>query len=117
MPHVICQPCHDCKYTDCVVPCPVECFYQDEAMLYIHPQDCINCEACVIECPVQAIFADRDVPGPWKPFIQLNADRATALKAGKQGHIHQPQGPRKGPACGQGTPPPGLTPSGPGSEG
>src|SRR6516165_6991129 len=50
MTHTVCQPCYDCKYTDCVAVCPVECFYQDEKMLYIDPADCIDCEACVPEC-------------------------------------------------------------------
>ena len=26
MTHVVCQACFGCKYTDCVVVCPVECF-------------------------------------------------------------------------------------------
>src|SRR5438552_3709432 len=58
MTHTVCEPCHDCKYTDCVVVCPVECFYQDETMLYIDPVDCIDCEAGVPECPVEAIDAE-----------------------------------------------------------
>ena len=58
MSHIVTPPCHDCKYTDCCVVCPVECFYQDEVMLYIDPADCIDCEACVPECPVEAIFAE-----------------------------------------------------------
>jgi len=33
MTHVVAQPCSDCKYTDCVVVCPVECFYEGEQML------------------------------------------------------------------------------------
>ena len=40
MTHVVCQPCYDCKYTDCVAVCPVECFWYDEKMLYIDPVDC-----------------------------------------------------------------------------
>ena len=75
MTHTVCQPCWDCKYTDCVVVCPVECFWQDEKMLYIDPQDCIDCEACVPECPVEAIFRQEDVPSQWTSYIQLNADR------------------------------------------
>ena len=47
MTHVVCQPCFACKYTDCVVVCPVECFYEGEQMVYIHPEECIDCEACV----------------------------------------------------------------------
>ena len=56
MTHVVAKPCFACKYTDCVVVCPVECFYEGEQMLYIHPDECIDCEACVPECPVDAIF-------------------------------------------------------------
>ena len=32
MTHVVAKPCFDCIYTDCVVVCPVECFYQSERM-------------------------------------------------------------------------------------
>ena len=39
-------------------------------MLYIHPDECIDCEACVPECPVEAIFLDDDVPDEWKEFIE-----------------------------------------------
>ena len=49
MTHVVCEPCFGCKYTDCVVVCPVECFYEGEKILYIHPDECIDCEACVPE--------------------------------------------------------------------
>ena len=98
MTHVVCQPCWDCKYTDCVVVCPVECFWQDEKMLYIDPQDCIDCEACVPECPVEAIFHDANVPEPWVQLVQINADRAAALKAG-DGHITHRQEPKEGPGC------------------
>ena len=47
MAHVVAEPCFDCKYTDCVVVCPVDCFYEGAQMLYIHPDECIDCEACV----------------------------------------------------------------------
>ena len=62
MTHVVAEPCFDCKYTDCVVVCPVECFYEGEKMLYIHPDECIDCEACVPECPVEAIFHEDNLP-------------------------------------------------------
>ena len=76
MTHVVCEPCFGCKYTDCVVVCPVECFYEGEQMLYIHPDECIDCEACVPECPVEAIFHEDNVPEEWKAFTQLNAEMA-----------------------------------------
>ena len=33
----------NCKYTDCVEVCPVDCFYEGENMLVIHPDECIDC--------------------------------------------------------------------------
>jgi len=95
---VVCEPCRDCKYTDCVVVCPCDCFYQDGEMLYIDPIDCIDCEACVPECPVEAIFHEANIPGPWIQFVQLNADRAAALKE-NGGKITDRQAPTMGPRC------------------
>jgi ferredoxin len=72
--YVVTEPCFGCKYTDCVVVCPVDCFYEGEQMLYIDPDECIDCQACVPECPVEAIFREDEVPEKWEGFIQLNAD-------------------------------------------
>ena len=74
MTHVVTEPCRGCKYTDCVVACPTECFYEGDDMLFINPDDCIDCEACVPECPVSAIFRDDNVPEQWVSYIALNAD-------------------------------------------
>jgi len=46
-------------------------------MLYIDPDECIDCDACVHECPVEAIFSEWEVPEQWKDFIQLNAEMAS----------------------------------------
>lgn len=75
MTHVVTQPCDGCRYTDCVVVCPVECFYEGETMLYIHPDECIDCEACVPECPVEAIFHEDDLAEDQQKYIQINADK------------------------------------------
>ena len=72
MTHVVTQPCFDCKYTDCVVVCPVECFYEGEKMLYIHPEECIDCGLCIDACPVEAIFPDDEGPPQWTEFIEKN---------------------------------------------
>jgi ferredoxin len=98
MTYVVCEPCHDCKFTDCVVVCPCECFYQDEHMLYIDPADCIDCNACVPECPVEAIFHESAVPTPWAHFVSLNAERVEVLKTAG-GHITERQEPKRGPGC------------------
>ena len=76
MPHVVCQACFACNYRECVVVCPVECFYEGQQILYIHPEECIDCEACAPECPVEAIFPEENVPGEWEAFIELNAEMA-----------------------------------------
>ena len=80
MAHVVTEPCVGCKYTDCVVVCPCECFYGDEKQLYIDPADCIDCGACIPECPVEAIYLDDNVPDKWTGYVQLNADRVKVLK-------------------------------------
>jgi ferredoxin len=98
MAFVVCEPCHDCKYTDCVVVCPCDCFYEDEKQLYIDPEHCIDCEACVPECPVEAIFHDSTVPAQWVHFVQLNAERAAALKE-IGGNITEKKSPQEGPRC------------------
>ena|ERR1700676_3874901 len=98
MAYVVCEPCRDCKYTDCVVVCPCDCFYQDEHMLYIDPDNCIDCDACIPECPVEAIFQDTNVPAQWSAFVQLNAERVSNLKT-TGGHITEKQDPKEGPGC------------------
>ncbi|MBI4868214.1 MAG: ferredoxin family protein [Candidatus Wallbacteria bacterium] len=74
MTHVVCEPCIGTKDHACVGVCPVECFYEDEKMLYIHPDECIDCGACVDVCPVTAIFPADEVPAQWQAFTQENAD-------------------------------------------
>lgn len=76
MPHVVCEPCYDCRYTDCVVVCPTDSFREGERMLYIDPQTCIDCEACVSTCPVEAIYLDTNVPGEWTKYVAINAEMA-----------------------------------------
>lgn len=76
MTHVVCEPCDNCKYTDCVAVCPVECFHEAPTILYIDPDECIDCGLCIPECPVEAIFADADVPEQWESYIALNAEKA-----------------------------------------
>jgi ferredoxin len=98
MAYVVCEPCHDCKYTDCVVVCPCDCFYQDDAQLYIDPEACIDCEACVPECPVEAIYHDSNVPTNWVQFIQINADRVLALRENGN-RITERQEPKLGAGC------------------
>jgi ferredoxin len=72
MAMVVTQLCHGCKFTDCVAVCPADCFYEGEAMLFIHPDECIDCGLCAPECPQQAIFYDDRVPEEFRADIELN---------------------------------------------
>jgi ferredoxin len=76
MPHVVTENCINCKHTDCVEVCPVDCFHEGPNFLVIDPDECIDCTLCVEECPVGAIFVLEDVPPGQKPFIALNAELA-----------------------------------------
>ncbi len=77
MAYVVTEPCFGCKYTDCVVVCPCDCFREGEQMLFIDPDECIDCDACRVECPVDAIFPEDDVPEPWAEFVPLNREMAS----------------------------------------
>ena len=77
MTYVVAENCIKCKYTDCVEVCPVDCFYEGENFLVIHPDECIDCGACVPECPTEAIFSDAD-PAATNYWLDINrtyADR------------------------------------------
>jgi len=71
MTYVVTENCIKCKYTDCVEVCPVDCFYEGENMLVIHPDECIDCGVCVPECPAEAIFSDAD-PQATPNWLEIN---------------------------------------------
>jgi ferredoxin len=82
MAFIICEPCIDIKDTGCVDVCPVDCIHprKDEpefsaaTMLFIHPDECIDCGACVPACPVNAIYSLDETPEKWVRFIDTNRD-------------------------------------------
>ena len=73
MTYVIAEPCIDVKDKSCVDECPVDCIYEGERMLYIHPDECVDCGACEPVCPVEAIFYEDDLPSQWTQFTAENA--------------------------------------------
>ncbi len=81
MPFVITDPCIGTKDSSCVDVCPVDCIHprKDEpefeaaTMLYIHPEECIDCGACVPACPVTAIYDSHDAtPANQRDLIAAN---------------------------------------------
>jgi len=87
--YTITDACIGTKDRSCVDVCPVDCIHPtaseddtDDIMLYIDPDECIDCGACEPACPVTAIFAEDDVPDNMKAFNEINAiwfkDKAAA---------------------------------------
>ena len=60
MTYLVTENCIKCKYQDCVEVCPVDCFYEGENFLVIHPDECIDCGVCEPECPAEAIVPDTE---------------------------------------------------------
>jgi ferredoxin len=76
MAYVVTESCVNCRYTDCVDVCPVDCFKMGPNFLVIDPVECIDCAVCVPECPVNAIYAEEDVPDDQRDYIQINRELA-----------------------------------------
>ena len=82
MSYYIVEPCVGVKDGACVEVCPVDCIhprpdspeFAEATMLYINPDECIDCAACEPVCPVTAIFEESAVPEDWKNYIQINTD-------------------------------------------
>lgn len=81
MPYVIAEPCIGVKDRSCAAVCPVDCIHEGTVekdgnaydMLFINPDECIDCGLCEPECPVDAIFMEDELPNRWKEFTQINA--------------------------------------------
>ena len=74
MTYVIGETCVDVKDKSCVEVCPVDCIIgaDEDRMLFIDPEECIDCGACVDPCPVDAIYAEEDLPVEWVDFTSSN---------------------------------------------
>ncbi|MFP6747940.1 MAG: ferredoxin FdxA [Alphaproteobacteria bacterium] len=72
MTYVVVDACIKCKYMDCIEVCPVDCFYEGENMLVIHPDECIDCGVCEPECPVEAILPDTE--DDTEKWVEMNRE-------------------------------------------
>ena len=72
MTYVITSPCVDVKDLACVEECPVDCIYEGNRMLYIQPDECVDCGACEPVCPVEAIYYEDDVPADQSEYYDIN---------------------------------------------
>jgi ferredoxin len=74
MTYIITGECIDIKDKSCIEECPVDCIYEGASMLYINPDECVDCGACEPVCPSSAIYYHEDLPEPRKIFIEINKD-------------------------------------------
>jgi ferredoxin len=77
MTYIVTEDCIRCKYMDCIEVCPVDCFYEGENMLIIHPDECIDCGVCEPECPPEAILPDTDPKA--EAWLELNREYSDGL--------------------------------------
>lgn len=72
MTYVIALPCVDVLDKSCIEECPVDCIYEGGRMLYIHPDECVDCGACEPACPVEAIYYEDDIPEEYADYRNVN---------------------------------------------
>ena len=76
MTYIITETCAGSLDKSCVDVCPVDCIHFEEGVdriLFINPDECIDCGACEPACPVKAIYPEDAVPENMEPYIKINA--------------------------------------------
>jgi NAD-dependent dihydropyrimidine dehydrogenase PreA subunit len=76
----------------CVDECPVDCIYEGERSLYIHPEECVDCGACEPVCPAEAIYYEDDLPAELRPYLKDNADFFDEVLPGRDEPLGSPGG-------------------------
>jgi NAD-dependent dihydropyrimidine dehydrogenase PreA subunit len=92
MTYVITEACADVKDRTCVEECPVDCIYEGDRFLYIHPDECVDCGACEPVCPVEAIYYEDDLPEKWSVFTEDNARFFSETLPGRDEPLGSPGG-------------------------
>jgi len=92
MAYVIGLPCVDVKDRACVEECPVDCIYEGGRMLYIHPDECVDCGACEPVCPVEAIYYEDDLTDALRSYQDENARFFTDTLPGQPAPLGSPGG-------------------------
>src|ERR1700755_2036521 len=72
MTYVVTDACIKSKYMACGEACRVDCFYEDEVIVVINPNECIDCGVCEPECPAEAILPDTE--SGLEKWLELNTN-------------------------------------------
>jgi NAD-dependent dihydropyrimidine dehydrogenase PreA subunit len=74
MAYVITETCIDLKDKSCIEECPVDCIYEGDRMMYIQPDECVDCGRCEPVCPVISIYHEDDLPTELARYGPINAE-------------------------------------------
>lgn len=72
MAYVITESCVDIQDKSCVEECPVDCIYEGPRMMYINPEECVECGRCEPVCPTISIFHEEDLPDDRADYRDIN---------------------------------------------
>ena len=92
MTYVVTAACIDVLDRSCIDECPVDCIYEGERKMYVHPQECIDCGACEPVCPVDAIVWERRVLTSERAHIDDNVRFFTEVLDGREEPLGDPGG-------------------------
>lgn len=104
MTYVIGSECVDVMDKSCVQECPVDCIYEGDRVLYINPEECVDCGACKLVCHVDAIYYETDLPEEQSIHLADNAAFFSEVLPGRQQPIGSPGGATGFGAAGVDTP-------------
>jgi NAD-dependent dihydropyrimidine dehydrogenase PreA subunit len=104
MPFVISAGCIDVMDKSCIEECPVDCIYEGDRKLYIHPDECIDCGACEPVCPQDAITPEVTATGDRAAHIKDNRDFFFEVLPGREAPLGQVGGAAKVGRVGVDTP-------------
>jgi ferredoxin len=97
MTYVVGDTCFKCKLMDCVEARPVDCFYEGENMVVIHPNECIDRGVSAPECPREAIkpasnpgmdkwlAPNAEYAGKWPNIVAKKTPATDAADMGRHG--------------------------------
>lgn len=81
MTFIVTRACIDVLDRACVDVCPVDCLYEGDRMMYIHPDECVDCGACEPVCPQEAIFYEDELPDDLTEYADINREFFAELGA------------------------------------
>ena len=90
MTYIVNDKCINCRFTDCVEVCPVDCFYVGANSIVINPDECIDCGVCELRI-AEAIVPDVDMTPELQKWLDINTKYSAIWPQDKKDWTHQMQ--------------------------